>query len=134
MASSTQTTRIVNTVWKVAETCADTTHSDIVAHVSNIVKVSWWLGEYYDLTAPALEACEVIRGMCANIGRLQQIQRNGYSHMADDGIHTIATKYIPAALERVDWPKQSSAGLENIRLSCAKIGAAARQRQEAHRG
>jgi hypothetical protein len=126
------TLKVTNVVFRVAETAADTVYSDIATHVANIEKVTWWLGEKYDLTQANLEACEVIRSICGNIRRLQQIQRNGYSRQADDGIHTLAAKYIPAAIVRVDWPKQSAAGLDNITLSCQRIAALTKQRQAAH--
>lgn len=88
--------------------------------------------ETFRCTSTAVEALEAIRTMCRNIRRLQQIQRNGYNHMADDGIHTLATSYIPAVVKRVEWPKQAGPWLESIALSCAKIGASAKQRQVAH--
>lgn len=111
-----------------ANSAADTHWSEIARHVNNIDHVAQGLAERWELDDAQAEACQTIQRLCANMRRLQEVQRRGYSRQADEGLVNIAGEFVPAVVRRVYWPKTPAAWLESITLSAAHIARLARER------
>jgi hypothetical protein len=108
----------------------DTTWAEIARHIANIDQVTLDLARRFPAGSPQAGACATLRKLAANMRRLQEAQRTGnYSAQADEGLGRIAGEFVPAVVQRVDWPRVPSAWLDSIRLSGAVIARLANQRR-----
>ena len=111
-----------------ASGAVDSRWAEIAQQINEISRRTQEAQRYWNLDEAQAEACQAILKNCIRMRRLQEVQRKGYSHDADEGLAKIAGVFVPAAARCVTWPRIAQYQIDLAVVAAAHIARLANQR------